>query len=128
MTNFEKFCVLKGVKINAVQGSSGPTPEQFRGMYPWSIRLTYKDRRLTIPYFTVNDVEPTSGEVLYCLIGDAQSYDSNPTLPEFCVALGFHSNITYAAKVFYTCQSMSGKIKRFLGDEFGTFAYKTNER
>lgn len=99
------------------------TNNLFEDSTAWEITLKYKNRKLTVPFYTGKAIkEPTAADVLYCLITDVQSVENSNGFEDWAVSLGFDPDSRKAEKAYNDCVNSVPKIRKFLGKDFDTFA------
>jgi hypothetical protein len=123
MSELQKLCEQKHVRIKAVYGGVEPSPRFPAGHHPYKITLRYKGRQLTVPFFCGPAItrEPSAADVLSCLISDGQCYENTEDIDEFHREFGGDS-IKETLRAYTACEKMSKKIKDFLGDDYELFA------
>lgn len=116
---------VPGMAATVTYGNNGPVSndEYYRDANPWTVRLRYQGRSLTVPFWTGSAIteEPTAGDVLSCVVSDALAGEQD--FAEFCSEFGYDEDSRNAEKIHRGCVSMSKKVRRFLGDDFDRFAY-----
>lgn len=93
------------------------------GQTAWKVTLTYKNRKLTIPFYTGASIkEPTAANVLYCLISDTRSVENSNGFEDWAVSLGYDPDSRKAEKIYNDCVGSSTKVRKLLGKDFDAFA------
>lgn len=102
--------------------TGAPPPEGFvEGSSSWKVKLRYRGRRLTVPFYT----GPLAGEprdaesVLECLLSDAQAGEQD--FEDFCSDFGYDSDSRRAEKIWRACRKIAPRLRQFLGDEYDAF-------
>ena len=109
------------VSIFADLGGVEPNPD-FPKSHPWKVILRYNGRQLTTPFYTGEIKDPTVQDVLYCLISDVQSIESTTGFEDWATNLGYDTDSRKAEKIYKGCCKEQKQIRRFLGNDFNTFA------
>ena len=124
MSELQALCDAKRVKIVSTYGAvKVPEGDNWMpGTHPYKCTLRYKGRRLTVPFFMgpANTREPTSADVLSCLISDATRAEDS--FEDFCSNLGYDNDSRKAEATFKACAAMGPKIRKLLGDDFDAFS------
>ncbi len=85
--------------------------------HPYTVKLKYDDRQMTIPFFMGSALthEPTDEDVMICLIADYSVTDE--TFEEFCANFGYDEDSRKAEKIYKQCVRNGKKIKKLLGPD-----------
>lgn len=123
-SELERLCESRGVKASAQYGAV-ELPEGWNdnpGAHPYKVTLRYKRRTLTTPFFmgAAHTREPGAADVLYCLCADARSGEMS--FEEFCSEFGYDPDSRKHHATWKACAKMAPRLRRFLGDDFETFA------
>jgi len=93
----------------------------------YSVTLKYQGRRMTADFFqgSAHTKEPTSYDVLYCVLSDASASDMS--FEDFCSEFGYDSNLRESKKLYNACKKLGAKVRKLLGDDFETFTNAERE-
>ena len=109
------------VKIEFVINDVQSMPDW--GQTAWKVTLTYKNRKLTTPFYTGASIkEPTAADVLHCLISDAQSVGFSNGFEDWATSFGYDPDSRKAEKTYSDCVDSAVKVRKFLGKDFDAFA------
>lgn len=111
------------VKISNTYGTHRPIPEDFKAAHPWTVRLSYQGRQLTVPFYMGQALteEPTAEEVLECLLSDASGVECARSFEDWASDLGFDPDSRKAERIYKACERIAVKLRRFLGEDFERF-------
>jgi hypothetical protein len=100
-----------------------PYNPEFKNSNGWTITLSYQRRRMTIPFYTGSAItkEPTSYDVLYCVLGDASTIENTRGFRDWCSDLGYDEDSRKAEKIYKQCLSQTAKLKKLLGKDYEMF-------
>jgi hypothetical protein len=86
--------------------------------YQYTVKLTYKGRSLTTPFFTGKawNREPNAADVLSSLVSDTGAGEM--TFEEYCSEFGLDRDSRKAFTTWKACVQVAGKVRRFLGVDF----------
>jgi len=120
----DRLCTAKGVRIESQYGGVEVPEGWLPGTHPYKVTLRYQGRQLTVPFYMgpANDHEPSAGDVLSCLIMDACSYENATDFEDFCRDFGYDTDSRKAERIYKALEVQAPKVRRFLGDDFETFA------
>ena len=96
----------------------------FRDSQGWTVTLRRsKPRlRLTVCFYTGLALrEPTAEDVLDCLLSDASTVDGCRGFEDWCTDLDHNADSIKALRLFESCRTQSGKLRKFLGDDYEAF-------
>jgi hypothetical protein len=94
-----------------------------RGSNAWRVVLKMGRRQLTTPFYTGPALgEPSTADVLGCLLSDASGFESSRTFEEWCSDYGYDTDSRRAERTYKAIEAQSVKLRRFLGDRFEEFA------
>lgn len=112
------------VRASATYGIRGPIPADFRDSQPWTVRLTYRKRQMTVPFFMGRALcrEPSAEDVMECLLSDASGVESSRGFEDWCAEMGFDTDSRKAEATYRACERNAEKLRRLLGDDFSRFA------
>jgi len=94
-----------------------PGWEDNDGSTHWKCTLEYVSRKMRAGFSmgAAHEGVPEAGDVLSCLLSDAQS--SQESLRDFCASMGLDDDSRKAAKMWHACRKTATKLKVFLGPE-----------
>lgn len=124
MSELSDFCEAQ--KLTAVVKYGAPHNENFPDSNSWTITLKYKNRRMTVPFYTgyAFATDPTSADVLSCLLMDATSIDNYGTFEDWCSDFGYDTDSRKVEKIYKDCEKTNKKLHKFLGEDFDLFVEK----
>jgi len=124
MTSLERLCAKRKVRIELQYGGVEIPEGWARDSHPWKVTLRYQGRQLTVPFFmgSALDREPTAADVLSCLVSDANAVEQARDFEDFCHDFGYDTDSRKAEKIYRQLETQAPKVRRFLGDDFETFA------
>lgn len=103
--------------------NNNPTNEWFKDSTAWNVTLTYKNRKLTVPFYTGAAIkEPTAANVLYCLISDTQSVENSNGFEDWAVYSCYDPDSRKAEKIYNDCVAYASQVRKLLGKDFDAFA------
>ena len=126
MSEMERLCERMNVRADVSYGNNvrtdGTEDDWKRNANPWTVRLKFQRRTLTVPFWTgvACEGEPSAADVLNCVCSDTRSGEM--TFSEFCSEFGSDDDSRSAERTWRACAAMAPRVRRFLGDEFDTFA------
>lgn len=87
----------------------------------WKVTLKFKKRKLTTDFYGGELVEnPTTADVLSCLISDALAGDQD--FEDYCKDFGYCEDSFKAYQTWEACAATVSKLNRFLSDDAQRFA------
>jgi hypothetical protein len=87
--------------------------------HPWTVTLKNGRKRMTVPFFTGQALgEPTTSDVLWCLISDASGVCDG--FDWFCDCYGYDKDSRTAERIFNQCKQIKSKLERFFGNSCGS--------
>lgn len=116
--------LIREYGITAAVEYGAPSNSYFGDSDPWTVTLRFGRRRMTVPFYMGyghNGREPLVGEVLECLLSDANA--SEDGLEEFCANLGLDADSRKAERTYKACVRTAKRLQQFLGNEYETFIY-----
>ena len=89
----------------------------------WLVTIYYKDRSMTIPYFTGLGYKgnPVAYDVLYSLFSDALTAEVDKDVADFLVEFGYSESaelIHDGVKVFKAVKKEARQFKKLLGEDY----------
>ena len=89
----------------------------------WLVTVFYKDRSMTIPYFTGLGYKgnPVAYDVLYSLFSDALTAETTNDVADFLVEFGYSESaelIREGTKVFKAIKKEAQQFKKLLGEDY----------
>lgn len=89
----------------------------------WLVTVFYKDRSMTIPYFTGLGYKgnPVAYDVLYSLFSDALTAEATNDVADFLVVFGYSESaelIREGTKVFKAIKKEAQQFKKLLGEDY----------
>lgn len=99
----------------------------------WSIKISYKDREMTLNFFTGKGIKGQNAiayNVLYSLFNDAAIAENTKDLAEFLEEFGYCDNAKLVREGITTFKAIRKEAKRFrklLGDDFSRMITMYNE-
>lgn len=119
-----------GIKAKVTPGTTMPVAkmeEWHLTANQYTVKLTYKGRSLTTPYFTGKtwNREPNAADVLSSLISDTSVGEM--TFEEYCSDFGLDRDSRKAFTTWKACVQVAGKMRRFLGEDFDAVAEAARE-
>ena len=101
------------------------TPPDMQNMDAWTMKLRYKGRSFTIPFFMGyghSGAKPTAALVLEALTGDAASYAEATDIDEFAANMGYDMSEAEdrrkVRRIYTGVERNTRKLKQFLGEDF----------
>jgi len=76
---------------------------------------------MSTPFFTGYLTYPTTWDVVYCLLSDAQYIEAGQTFEEYCADVGLSDDSIRDLKVYRQTVKQTRELKRLLGDDFERF-------
>ena len=99
-----------------------------RNSNAWNAQIRYQGRSMTVPFFTgTAHADPTTWDVVYCLLSDAHYVMWGQTLEEFCSDFGYDLDdrdsreAQEATATYRQTVKQTRSLKRLLGDDFERF-------
>jgi hypothetical protein len=129
MTTIQSRCDVRGGVHSEITMTDGRPPwddGKWQG-YAWRVTLRYQGRQMTVPFFTGELAgEPTTADVLHCLLSDATSVLTARDWVDWAQDMGYESlsDADKAREIYEACQSIGDRLETLLGDDFETFAYE----
>lgn len=119
-----------GIKVKVTPGTTMPVSKMDDWMlsaYHYTVKLTYKGRSLTTPFFTGKawNREPNAADVLSSLVSDTSAGEM--TFEEYCSDFGLDRDSRKAFATWKACVQVAGKMRRFLGEDFDAVAEAARE-
>lgn len=120
MSQLSALCEAKKLRAEVTM-TDAPLPEGFdRNGYAWKVTLSYKGRRLTVPFYTGSACgEPEAADVVSCLISDGRAGEES--FSEFCAEFGYDEDSRKAEKTWKACKLIAPRIRRLLGNDYDQF-------
>ena len=133
MSELERFCDRKGVKLLAREGQATKPCSWGSAARNWRCTLKYQGRQYTFNFYGGILLEnPTAGDVLYTLLFDAASGEL--TFDDYLYEAGYddpdldsdnefadHTELADHAKFWRMCERIADNIDRLLGDDLDQF-------
>ena len=121
-SQLERLCDKLGVTVETLDCIAVPDHWP-QGTWGINVRLRYKRRQLTTPFYLgpAHTSEPSAGDVLSCLISDANTAECSDTFEGFCDDFGLDHDSRKAEHTWKLVQRLAPKVRRFLGDDWDTF-------
>ena len=119
--NIRRFCEVHNIRADVKYGADEKSHERMgRDMTPWTVTLKMGRRRMTVPFFTGAMVtsEPTSHDVLNCLVSDADGYDNARSFEDWCDTYGYDTDSRKAEATFKQVEQQARKLRAFLADTY----------
>jgi hypothetical protein len=90
---------------------------------PWTAEVRYKRRKMTVNYWTgpLYPGEPTTKDVAYCLLADAQCLEYTQSFEEWCNDLCMDTDSLKAYRTYQQVIKQTDSLKRVLGSDFEDF-------
>ena len=95
----------------------------------WKCTLSYKGRKITVDNYRMGSAhtsEPTADDVLGSLLMDVSEFHAYapkmPTFEQWASDIGYDADSMRAYRIYEACKAEYPKVKKFLGNEFETFA------
>jgi hypothetical protein len=87
----------------------------------YSVTLKYQGRRMTVDFWCGSAIttEPTSYDMLYCLLSDASANDMS--FEDFCGEFGYDLDSRKAEETYKACRKVGTKVRKLLGEDFEVF-------
>ena len=129
MTDIRSRCDVRGGVHSTITMTGGRPPwddGRWQG-YAWNVTLRYQGRQMSVPFYTGDLAgEPTTADVLDCLISDSTSVDNEPDWIEWAREMGYESldDADTARSIYRACEEISGRLHTLLASDFDTFAYE----
>lgn len=122
LSELDRLCEKLHIRIASVYGAVEVPEGWAPGTHPYKVTLYKSGRQLTTPFFMgpLNEREPTTADVLSCLMSDANS--SELSFEEFCSDFGYDSDSRKAEETWKSCVKIAPRLRRFLGDDFDAVA------
>ncbi len=121
----ETLCTEKNVRITCEYGNAKATPSTWENTRHHAYRVTLRlgRRTLSTDFFTGIgwNKEPSAADVLSCLVSDASSGEHD-SFEDFCSNFGYDTDSRSAESTWKECKRTAIRVRRFLGDDFETFA------
>lgn len=87
----------------------------------YSVQLKYAKRTLTVDFWmgSAHTKEPTAEDVIECLLADASGADQD--FENWCLDYAYDTDSRRAERIYQKVQSITAKLRKFLGEDFGVF-------
>ncbi len=95
------------------------------GADAWMVTLSYKGRKLTVPFFMGSGhhgEEPQAYEVIGALLSDVSGIDASRSFEDWAGELGYDTDSRAAEAIFKSVQALAPKVHRLLGADFDEFS------
>ena len=118
----------KGLKSTSKHGvAERLIPEWARagGSDAWMVTLSYKGRKLTVPFFMGSGHhgnEQQAYEVIGALLSDVSGVDASSSFEGWAGDLGYDTDSRAAEAIFKSVQALAPKVHRLLGADFDEFS------
>lgn len=121
--NWEEWAARHNITMRVEPGWEGQVPTEMEGMGAWTVLLKRKasgaTERVLVPFFMGQGHkgrEPGIGEVLECLLGDAESVEGVGR-EEWIQMMGYASDDKEALIVYRSCVRTGERLERLLGKD-----------
>jgi hypothetical protein len=117
------------VRIKTVLNGVAPSPEFTPEHRPYKVTLTYQGRKLTVPFYMGPALEhdPTTVDVLDCLLSDAAGYENATDLDDWAAEYGYNldepPDRAHTRRIYRQVERQTEKLRSFLGDDYQMFLY-----
>jgi hypothetical protein len=91
-----------------------------RDMIEWECCLTYKSREITVMFYTHESRtdEPSTYDVVYALVADDRTIESNNNFQEWCYELGYNNDSITDLETYELCKVNSAKVHELYGSDY----------
>lgn len=91
---------------------------------PWTVTLIYDRRKFTFPFWTGTGCKgiPSTFDAAYCVLSDANSWESNLDFESFCREFDYFPDSRKAEKIYNECGKTRARLKKLLGNDYYKFA------
>jgi hypothetical protein len=116
------------VKANVKFGAKAKKLDEWQqSANGYSVTLVFQGRRMTVDFFmgSAHTKEPTSYDVLYCVLSDASVLDMS--FEDFCGDFGYDLDSRKAEQTYKACKKSGTKLRKLLGDDYDVFANAERE-
>jgi len=117
----KSFISRNRIKAESVMVDSNPhmTGYGSQNMNHYKVTLRRKGRQLTI-FFSMGSAlcrEPSAEDVLDCMASESSSIENAQGFEDWASELGYDTDSRQAERIYNTCRTQAGKLKRFLGED-----------
>lgn len=116
----QTYIDLWGISSTATLADSNPNmvPDDGDSMTHWRVTLHRGRARMTV-YYSMGSAhaerEPTTQDVIDCIVSDAGSVDSARSFEEWARDLGYDSDSRSAHRTYAICKRQAERLQKFLG-------------
>lgn len=117
---FDRYCRDRRVRIWTTDRIAAVDDKQWHH-YTMRCRVIYQGRALVTPFMQglAHTDNPTAGDVLACLLSDAQAV--HETFESWCSDLGLDSDSRKALATYEQCRATRTQLEYLLGKDYDSF-------